>query len=293
MRSPGEGIVMTSTRNRSTDEARRYDRVDISTALMAIQGNNHFMELFQSMSEAEIALHYVSDKISKSGEDSTNAVLDFVFKACGPTASQEKIDRRVSISVSDEFREDMGTDESKVIEMDRRVMRAFTDYKQWLPFSIWTCCKRGCFALLADRDELFVFDKVMRIHEIAKAYHERIVDVSDLIQSQRKGVGGSHIGFVPPTRADREPNCVEWSAKCVLKQFAICLVYQGTISIAESVYLHYNNLKKMRLLTAYWTILGLEWDSIGELDLEQNSLLSMTSFCILVDVMFPAFVMPR
>lgn len=263
----------------SVNELPKSLSINCEEAATQIMENHRFVELLESFNDSDTSLYYGSVNSLEKNEDSTDAVMDFIFATCGQTQIREELDRRDALTVETKMIEYDADDSTKVVEMDRRLMRAFRDYKGRLPLSIWSCCSRGFFAsLVADCDEFLVFDEVFQIHEIAKSYHEQIGDVTDLVETRRRGIGGSSVVFVSSSRSVRETNrctdrqrAVEKLAefissvlpflygvsssptgvrkpkrKCVLRQYAICSGCQGTSCIDESVYQQCHELTRMK-----------------------------------------------
>lgn len=57
-----------------------------------------------------------------------------------------------------------------------------------------------------DSDFFLAFDEVLRIHEVAGSLHKIIGDISKLVETRRRGVGGSHLAFISQSRSERDPN---------------------------------------------------------------------------------------
>lgn len=89
--------------------------------------------------------------------------------------------------------------------MEKRLQIAFRAYQEEFPTSIWHCCSRFCFASIAmDPEKSFLFDELHFIHRIAEKFHHKILGLDDLIETRRRGIGGSYIVFRAPSRQERE-----------------------------------------------------------------------------------------
>lgn len=89
--------------------------------------------------------------------------------------------------------------------MEKRAQSAFRAYKDTFPTSIWHCCRRFCFTCIAiDPEKLFLLEELRLIHQIAGRIHANIHNISSLVETRRKGIGGSYVGFVAPCREQRE-----------------------------------------------------------------------------------------
>lgn len=140
-----------------------------------------------------------------ASEDNTEAVVEFLYDICKAGPLRDEMERKAAED-GEEGPKLIGEQESrKVIEMERRMQVAFRSYKNYFPLSIWACCKRCCFSLLAcDQEQFMVFDEAMRIHEVAQSLHRRIGDISKFVEARRRGVGLSNMAFVPLVRSERQ-----------------------------------------------------------------------------------------
>lgn len=93
----------------------------------------------------------------------------------------------------------------KVIEAERRLRLAFQSYRHISPPSIWQCCSRRCFAMVAgDPTLLGLLEQVIGIRQIAEGYHEEIENVSRHVQLRRKEIDGINVNYSAPSRFERE-----------------------------------------------------------------------------------------
>ena len=94
---------------------------------------------------------------------------------------------------------------AQMLDLEMRVRQAIYSFGAYFPPSIWTCCRRGCFALLAcEPDQIRLLEEVLKIHFIADGLHSQIENVQRLVKTRRKGIGGSNLVYVAPSRQDRE-----------------------------------------------------------------------------------------
>lgn len=91
---------MASTQGVNCHNALSHTRnVNTVAAIMQIQENRNFMEIFESLNEADLSQYYGPGNIQRKEDDCTDAVLDYVFEVCGPSGIREEVERRVSISM--------------------------------------------------------------------------------------------------------------------------------------------------------------------------------------------------
>lgn len=91
-------------------------------------------------------------------------------------------------------------------EMEKRTSAAFRIHRNRFPTSIWHCCKRFCFTMLAtDPGNFMAFDEIVLIHDFAEQCHRESEELnSSVCEARRPGIGTSTVAFVAPSRAERE-----------------------------------------------------------------------------------------
>lgn len=93
----------------------------------------------------------------------------------------------------------------QLLMMEKRAQAAFDAYKERFPTSIWHCCKHFCFSSIAISPEKFLlFHELRLIHDVSEQMHSRINNSCELVETRRRGVGGSYVGFVAPSRIERD-----------------------------------------------------------------------------------------
>lgn len=151
-------------------------------------------------------LYYGKNARRPPGDDDTETVVEFLFELSRPGPMREELHRRVTLEENGDVQRGDIEGEDKVIEMEKRIERAYRTYKDSFPLSIWDCCKKGCFSMLAaDHEQFSIFDEALRIHELAQALHRRVGEVGQMVQTRGRGVGVSHIDYVGRSRRERDP----------------------------------------------------------------------------------------
>ena len=74
--------------------------------------------------------------------------------------------------------------------------------------------------LACESQNIRLLDEVLHIHRISNDLHKKIEKVPQLLQTRRKGTGGSSLAFVAPFRIERQPH-QRTDRKEALQQLAI------------------------------------------------------------------------
>lgn len=82
---------------------------------------------------------------------------------------------------------------------------AYRTFMDSLPTSVWHCCKKQCFMSIAvDPDKVRLLEEISLIHDVAEVLHFEIRNESGSLGTRRRGIEGSQINFVAPSREVRE-----------------------------------------------------------------------------------------
>ena len=109
-----------------------------------------------------------------------------------------------------------------LLEVDSQVQKAFETFGRDFPTSIWTCCKRRCFALTAVLPEhTSTFNAVFRIYRMAENLYGQLDKVDGFVQSRKRGIGGTSIIHSSSTRSTQTDDSGTDRQKCLrnLKAF--------------------------------------------------------------------------
>lgn len=138
----------------------------------------------------------------------TGQIGNFLLEASRPGPLRDSVDLAI---VNDAGNSDDGSRNeaqfkaNAFLDQERRVQMAFRAHKNRFPTQIWHCCSQLCFTTIAtDSVQCMVFDELLLMHEYAEVCHAAADNIPVMIGRRRRGIGTSTIGFVAPSREERE-----------------------------------------------------------------------------------------
>lgn len=158
--------------------------------------------------DLEVREQYFGQPVSMRVKEKSASVCEWILKMSRPGPHRALLEEGAAAARNQDHQHlspnalsDTG---KKAMDMLRKVQTAFRVYKERFPAAIWLCCQSVCFAsIVTDPDNIFIADEFIDIHNISKRLHNAVDNVTEYVQTRRRGVGGSHIAYVAASREQR------------------------------------------------------------------------------------------
>lgn len=144
---------------------------------------------------------YLPEQSSPTTKERTTKIQKLLLKITEATSStflHSKGIERSTLAARTENTDQVEFISRRLLQSKRRARATYELYETLFPRKIWHCCLGTCFALNASSVE--VVDMLAKICKTAKEVQDAVGVVGELVESRRRGAGGSNMAFHAPSR---------------------------------------------------------------------------------------------